>query len=127
MKIEFYLDKTGYFPKKVYVKIGLAVWRAYENLSNEEIEEIFLQIRKLNKQAYAGLLHLSQHITGKREILHQFILCNWTVLNHEWDISDRQLRFENVDCPFKSNDNCPYKGKGIVCIKCDPINNKESQ
>lgn len=118
MKIEFYMDKTGCFPKKIYFKMGTRVWTAFDELTNEEIEEIYLQIRKLDMRAYQGLIHLSRFITGgKREILRQFILCNWTVLNKEWDISDRQLRFEYVDCPFKHNNNCPYKGKGLVCIK----------
>lgn len=117
MKVEFYFDNSGYFQKKIYVKIGTRIWEDYDNLSVEEIETMFDQTRKLSKRAHAALLHLSQFISGKKEILRQFIFCNWTALDNRWDISDRNLCFENVQCPHKHTGNCPYNGKSIVCLK----------
>lgn len=118
MKIEFYFDFTGCFLKKIYFKLGNQVWRDFEELTNEEIEAIYSEIKKLSHKAFQGLLHLSHYIkTGKRDILRQFIFCNWTVLDKKWDINDRSLNFEYVECPHKHTGNCPYDGKGIICIK----------
>lgn len=117
MKAEFYFDKTGTFQKKIYVKIGTRIWDDFDKLSEEEIEVMFNKIVQLNAKAHAALLHLSRFIKGKREILRQFIFCNWTKLDQRWDINDCSLDFEDIDCPHKHSGNCPYNGQGIVCIK----------
>lgn len=117
MKAEFYFDKTGTFQKKIYVKFGEQIWTDFELLSEEEVETMFCLIKKLNAKAHSGLLHLSRFLKGKKNILRQFIHCNWTVFDKKWDINDRSLDFEYIECPFKHNNNCPYQGKGIVCIK----------
>ena len=117
MKIEFFLDKTNCFKKFIWFKIDENDWSDFDKLSPEEIETIFSKLLKFDRSRSA-LLHLSKYFPGnKKKILEQFIRCNWTVLDNRWDISDKQLIFEYVPCPFKNNNNCPFKGKGIVCIK----------
>ncbi len=117
MQIEFYFDKSGTFQKHIYCKIDGVNWDHYEDLSPEQIELIFNHLLTFTK-ARIALLHLSKSMPGnKKEILQQFILCNWSSLDNKWDITDKQLNFEKVECPFKSNNKCPFQGYGIVCIK----------
>ena len=120
MRIEFFMDKTGCLKKSIYFKLDQGEWSDFEKLSPEQLETVFSHLLKFDK-ARMALLHLSGFFPGnKRDILRQFILCNWTRLNNRMDISDRKLDFEYIDCPFKHSDACPYKGKGIVCIKLNP-------
>lgn len=117
MKIEFYLDKTGTLPKVIYLKWDHHEWQKLSDLSILQIEEIFDKIVTFNKVRNA-FLQLKKHgLQNKRDILQQFILCNWTKLDRHYDITDYKVQFENISCPFKSSGNCPYKGKGIICIK----------
>lgn len=117
MQIEFYKDKTGCFQKGINLKWDDQEWRKFEDLTPEEIEHVWDTIAKFSKVKTA-LLHLSNFKPGnKKEILRQFINCNWTKLDNRWDIANRKLQFENVSCPFKSTGNCPFSGQGIVCIK----------
>jgi len=119
MKIEFYFDHSGFFQKKIYFKLGdRPGWEDFENLTPEEIETIFKSMIDLSPKAHEALLHMSRYIhTGKKDILKQFIHCNWTVLDRKWDISDQALNFESVECPHKHTNNCPFSGKGIICLK----------
>jgi len=119
MKIEFYFDKTGTLQKKIWVKFdGVPGWDDFDKLSPEQVESIFGRALK-NKRAHSALIQLSKFITGKNEILKQFIHCNWSVLDKIWDIGepDIDLNFESVQCPHKHSGNCPFDGKGLVCIK----------
>ena len=117
MRIEFYMDKSGYFPRVIYMKLDNGEWTRFNKLSPEEIELIFAHLLKFDK-ARIALLHLSKFMPGnKKTILEQFILCNWTNIDNKMDISDKKLQVEHIPCPFKSNGKCPYRGKGIVCIK----------
>jgi len=117
MKAEFYYNWTGDLQKKIYIKFEDTIFDDMDKLSPEMIEEIF-DIIKRNPKVKKALLHLSTYFPGdKKEILERFIFCNWTELDGKWDINDRKLNFEKVNCPFKNNGKCPYKGKGIVCIK----------
>lgn len=119
MKIEFYFDQSGYFQKKIYFKLGdQPGWEDFEKLTPEEIETIYCSMVKLSAKSHSALLRLSRYIrTGKKDILKQFIYCNWTVMDKHWDISDHGLNFEAVECPHKHSGNCPYEGKGIICLK----------
>ena len=118
MKIEFYFDHTGYFQKKIYFKVADQVWRDFEELTNEEVESIYCEIVAYSEKAHHALLLLSRSIrTGKRDILKQFIHCNWTVLDSKPDIGERILNYEAVPCPHKHSGNCPFSGMGTICIK----------
>lgn len=117
MNIEFYMDYSGTFQKLIYFKLDGNDWRKFDDLSEIEIEAIFSHLLKF-KTARTGLLHLSRFIAkGKRETLRQYIYCNWTRIDNRMDVSDRKLQFEKVFCPFKHTGNCPFQGKGIVCVK----------
>ena len=117
MKVEFFLDKTGAVKRELYFKMGEnGEWLKYDLLTDIQIESIF-DLMKSHPNAFEALMKLSHFISGRRDILKQFILCNWTSMDRHWDISDNQFRFETVDCPFKSSSNCPYNGIGQVCIK----------
>jgi len=116
-RIEFYFNWTGDIQKKIYIKVDDRVFDDFAKLSPEQIEELFDRIKQ-NKKVKTALLHLSQFYPGnKREIIERFIYCNWTELDGKWDIDNDKMNFEKVPCPFKLNNKCPYKGKGIVCIK----------
>lgn len=127
MKIEFFLDITKCFKKVIWFKLDDGDWSDFNILSPEEIESIFSKLLEFDRSRTA-LLHLSKFFPGnKKNILEQFIMCNWIVLDNRLDISDKQLNFEYVPCPFKHNGNCPFKGKGIVCIKTElNVGSKES-
>ena len=118
MKIEFFLDKTGTLPRVIYLKWDDNDWTRFEDLTPIQIEMIFDKVAKFTKIRKA-IMHLSKYpgFSSKNDILKQIILCNWTKLDNKLDISDSKVIFENVSCPFKSNDKCPYQGKGIVCQK----------
>jgi hypothetical protein len=117
MNLEFYMDYTGTVQKVLYFKIDLGEWRRFDELTDLEVETIVDHIRRF-PLVRTALLHLSRFIAkGKREILRQFIYCNWTALKEPFDISDKKLQFENVPCPFKHSANCPFAGHGIVCVK----------
>ena len=117
MKIEFMSDKTGTFKKGIYYKMFGGEWLLFEKATPEEIEVIFCRLVQDDK-ARRSLLHLSKYFPGdKSKILETFIACNWAKLDNKWDISEKKLQFEIIDCPFKSNNNCPYKGAGLVCVK----------
>ena len=117
IQIEFYADKTGCFKKGINLKWNNTEWRKYNDLTPEEIEAVW-DVVKSDPRAKTALLHLSRFYPGdKKEILRQFIMCNWTKLDNRLDIADNKLQYENINCPFKSTGNCPYKAKGIVCIK----------
>ena len=118
MKIEFYLDKTKTFKKVINLKWDDQEWQELNKLSVIQIEMIFDNVAKFPK-ARKAFMHLSQSkdINTKKEILSRFIYCNWTKLDNKYDITDNNLQFENIDCPFKGTNNCLINGEGIVCIK----------
>jgi hypothetical protein len=118
MNIEFYFDTTGFLQKKIWVKIGNQPFDDFDKLTPEEIETMFHYITEYSSKAHQALLHLSRHIrTGKRDILKQFIHCNWIIIDSKPDIGERILNFEAVCCPHKNSGQCPYDGIGKVCIK----------
>lgn len=118
MTIEFFLDKTGTVTKAIYLKWDNQDWQKLSDLTPIQIEMIFDKVAK-DMWARKAFMHLAKfkQFNNKREILERFILCNWTKLDNHMDIANRKLQFENVSCPFKSGGNCPYNGKGIICIK----------
>ncbi|NQU34241.1 MAG: hypothetical protein HQ521_13505 [Bacteroidetes bacterium] len=117
IQIEFYSDKSGTFKKGINLKWDTQEWRRFDELTPEEIEIVWDAVIR-HPKAKAGLLHLSKSFPGnKKEILKQFINCNWTKLDNRLDINGRKLQFENVSCPMKSTGNCPYNGIGIICIR----------
>lgn len=118
IEIEFYADKTGTIEKGINLKWDGQDWLKFSDLDSIQIEMIFDWVAR-NRIVSRAFMHLAKHqsLNNKREILQQFILCNWTRLDNKLDITGLKLQFENISCPFKSNDKCPYKGKGIVCIK----------
>ncbi len=118
MQIEFWNNTNGkIFQPGIYVKHIFGDWRMLDDLTPEEIEIIFNRVVKEDK-ARVALIMLSNVFPGeKKKILKQFITCNWGLLDNKWDISEKKLQFERVPCPFKISGNCPYKGKGIICIK----------
>jgi hypothetical protein len=118
MQIEFWnIKKSDIFPAGIYMKRLKGEWTLFDELTPEEIEEIYCTMLK-DYRAKRALLHLSKSFPGdKKRILKQFITCNWGKLDNKWDISDKKLQFEKAHCPFKISGNCPFKGKGLVCIK----------
>lgn len=117
IEIEFYADKTGCFQKGINLKWDGREWLKFDELDQLQVEMIYDRVKKDSRAERAfWQLHNHNGMNNKRDILHQFILCNWTTLDQKLDISSEKLNFENVPCPFKSNDKCPY-GRGIVCIK----------
>ena len=118
MKIEFYLDKTNTLQKVINLKWDDQEWQELNNLSELQIEMIFDKVAKFPK-ARKAFMHLAKFkkFDTKKEILKQFIFCNWTKLDNKYDITDNNLQFENIDCPFKGTNNCLINGEGIVCIK----------
>jgi hypothetical protein len=118
IEIEFYSDKTGCLQKGINLKWDNSEWLKFDDLDSIQIEIIFDRVAKDHKASKA-FWHLAKNpnFNNKKEILQQFILCNWTKLDNRMDITAHKLQFENVSCPFKSNNKCQFGGKGIVCIK----------
>lgn len=118
MKIEFFLDKTNTFQKVINLKWDDQEWQKLDDLSAIQIEMIFDTVAKFPK-ARKAFMHLSnlKNYNTKKEILKQFIFCNWTKLDNKLDITDHKLQFENIECPFKGAGNCKLNGENIVCIK----------
>ena len=118
MKIEFFLDKTNTIQKVIFLKWDDQEWQKLNELSEIQIEIIFDKVSKFPK-ARKAFMHLAKldEFSTKREILKQFIFCNWTKLDNKLDITDHKLQFEDINCPFKGAGNCPFKGENIICIK----------
>lgn len=117
MKAELYQDTTGAIQPFLYVKEEGAEWRKFDELDEQEVRKMFDSIIRfpLVRKAVG---HLSNNgFFGKRELLHQFSICNWSLLNDKLDIDGYKLQFENVKCQHKCTGKCPFNGKGIVCIK----------
>lgn len=116
--IEFYFSMNHTFEQVIYLRFSMrSEWIRYNDLTPIEIDEIFNRCMADTK-ARTALLHLSRAgFNGdKKAALEQFIMCNWTEIDQIYDITPQRLNFERVPCPFK-NTKCPFKGKGIVCIK----------
>lgn len=116
--IEFYFSMNHVFEQVIYVRFSMRDgWIRYDELTPIEIEEIFNRCMQ-DAKAKTALLHLSRakYNGDKAATLKQFIMCNWTEIDQVYDITPQRLNFERVPCPFKSTE-CPFKGKGIVCIK----------
>ncbi len=115
MKIEFYKDHTGTFKPVLYFKFEGANFEDFDKLTPEEIETIFDHICKFD-EAKKALLHLSRFFPGnKKQILLQFISCNWLELDDMVDITDTRLNYEFVPCPRRSAGTCEFGCK--ICMK----------
>lgn len=114
--IEFYQDHSGVFGRKLFARWN-GKWEDFDELTPEQIEIIFTHVCHISSKAKQALLALSKHIAGKKELLKQFIFCNWSSLDQKFDIGDDILHFEKIECPHKNSGKCPYKGIGVICIK----------
>lgn len=115
MKIEFYKDHSGTFRPVIYFRFEGQVWEAFDTLTPEQIEQVFFHICKFD-EAKKALLHLSKFFPGdKKQILRQFIECNWLELDDHIDITDTRLNYEYVPCPRRSAGTCEFGA--AICMK----------
>lgn len=115
MRIEFFKDHTGTFKPVIYFKFEGSPFQEFDKLTPEEIESIFEHICKF-EEAKKALLQLSRFFPGdKRQILRQFISCNWLELDDHIDITDSKLNYEYVPCPRRSAGTCEFGAS--ICMK----------
>ena len=108
----------GTFQKELYVhRENTREWPTFEELTPKETSEIFDRFMQ-DPRAKSSLVHLKmvKPEWPKEMILKQHIMCNFTEMDKLYDITPTKINFERVPCTFK-NTECPFKGKGLVCIK----------
>jgi hypothetical protein len=114
-RCEFYRDASGCFTDQIYDLEHPDV-TPFDDFDDQTVYDIFDHCLKF-PHARRAFAHLNEYFPGDRkEILRQFILCNWADLEDKVDITDTALNFERVSCKYKTDDSCPFKGRGIVCI-----------
>ncbi|MCK4664738.1 MAG: hypothetical protein KAT68_17845 [Bacteroidales bacterium] len=112
---EFFQDRTGCFTPDIYqLFFGEGESRKFKEFDEREVQEIFDHLLKF-PEARTSLMVLRNHFKTKREILRQFIKCNWAIIDNKLDITQSKLNYEFVDCGFRGK--CPFNAEGIVCIK----------
>lgn len=115
MKVEFYKDHTGTFKPAIYFKFEGSDFQEFDKLTPEEIESVFEHISKFD-EAKKALLQLSRFFPGnKKQILKQFISCNWLELDDMIDITNTRLNYEFVPCPRRSAGTCEFGA--AICMK----------
>lgn len=108
MKVEFFKDRTGCFKPELYFKFDGYVYQVFDELTPEQIEDIFEHIKRF-PEAKPALMLLSKHFPGnKRAIVRQFIECNWLEMDDKIDITNTRLNYEYVPCPLRASGTCPY-------------------
>lgn len=95
------------------------IYHSFGELTPKDMDAIWNTLRE-NPLAHRAMVHLrKQGLEGRREILKQFIECNWIAMDHKKDIDGDQLNFENVPCLHKGRGTCPFNGEGVVCVYND--------
>lgn len=114
MELEFFCDKDHVFKNEINIRIN-GEWKSMEDIDDNNIEILSQKLMSNNMQRVAISSIMAWIGTNNhREVLAQFIRCNWGRLDKIMDVDiNGSINLEKVQCNNRKN--CPYNG--IICIK----------
>ncbi len=113
--VEFFRDTTGCCVDKIYDLRSPEIL-SFDQMDDKAVLDLFDHCLNF-PEARRAFQHLNNIFPGdRRQILRQFILCNWTAIDDKNDITPTELNYESIPCEHKNKGTCPLQGEGIVCI-----------
>lgn len=107
METEFFTDKSNLTREIINLK-SLDEYNGFSHLSDNDIRILHARLSENDKVRNIFKLMKSFGIERAEEQIAQFIICNWSELDHVPDIDDNDdFNFEYVHCGLKPH-GCPY-------------------
>ena len=110
MEAEFFITPDEVFTSNLHVRIGKEV-NTYEKADDKLINQLF---RKISDKYPAALDAIrNKGIETTRDIVKEFVRCNFGLLNHtpDFDTETGKLNFERVKCDCRKT----CVNHGIIC------------